>query len=268
MLRVARMPYLNSDVFYHSWPAGVFELRPLVPRAMALAMDEGQIDAGPLPVVEWFRMEDRLIPLGDFCVATGERAVSILLFSKVPAGELGGRRIAVTEHTSTSVQLLRLLLAARWRVEPAGLVLPDEPADALLLIGDPALRSRHGVDGRPYVYDLGAEWHAHTSGLPFVFAHWVARRDADPPQVALLERTIDGCLTAGLADIDAIASANRAGLPAVEAAAYVRGFTYRMGPPQQAALELFRSMLGRLPDWRPASPRAQAASPRTRSGRD
>jgi chorismate dehydratase len=235
---------------------------------MAWAIEEGQVDAGPLPVVEWFRMQDRLVPVGDFCVATGERAVSILLFSDVPAAELGGRRIAVTEHTSTSVQLLRLLLAERWRAEPAGLVLPEESADALLLIGDPALRSRHGIAGRPYVYDLGAEWHAHTGGLPFVFAHWVARRDADPPQVALLERTVAGCLAAGLADIDAIAAANRAGLPPAEAAAYIRGFTYRMGPQQHAALELFRSALGRLPQWRPASPRAQSPSERARSGRN
>ena len=252
------MPYLNSDVFYWTMPADAFELRPLVPRAMAWAIENGQIDAGPLPVAEWFRLEDRLVPVGDYCVATGESAVSILFFSKVPAADLNGRRVAITEHTSTSVQLLRVMLAERWQVQPEAFVLPDEPADALLLIGDPALRSRHGIDGYPHVYDLGAEWHRHTGGLPFVFAHWVARRDTDPEALALLEATLDQSISAGLAAVDEIAIRNRAGLPPDEAARYVRGFTYRMGPAQREALALFKSKLQGLPAWRPAAPRASS----------
>lgn len=269
-LIVARMPYLNSDVFYWTMPPDAFELRPLVPRAMAWAIENGEIDAGPLPVAEWFRMQDRLVPVGDYCVATGKAAVSILFFSRVPAPDLGGRRIAVTEHTSTSVQLLRVLLEERWQVRPEGFVLPDEPADALLLIGDLALRSRHGIEGYPYVYDLGAEWYGLT-GLPFVFAHWVARRESDPEAVETLERTLGECLESGMSRVGEIAARNRAGLSPDEAERYVRGFTYRMGPAQTEALELFRSRLRRLPAWRPAAPGARSGSSsglRLDSGRD
>lgn len=260
-LIVARMPYLNSDVFYWTMPADAFELRPLVPRAMAWAIDNGEIDAGPLPVAEWFRMQDRLVPVGDYCVATGEAAVSILFFSRVPAADLTGRRIAVTEHTSTSVQLLRVLLEERWHARPEALVLPDEPADALLLIGDPALRNRHGIEGYPYVYDLGAEWRRET-GLPFVFAHWVARRESEPGAVALLQRTLGECLESGMGRVKEIAALNRAGLSPDEAERYVRGFTYRMGAAQNTALELFRNRLGRLPVWRPAVPGARSGAGR------
>ncbi|MBI4219974.1 MAG: menaquinone biosynthesis protein [Chloroflexi bacterium] len=257
-IRVARMPYLNSDVFYWSLPEDSCELRPLVPRAMAWAMEQGEIDAGPLPVVEWFRMEDRLAPIGNFCVATESAAVSILFFARRRAEELSGARIAVTEHTSTSVQLLRVLLAEGWQVEPAGYVLPEEPADALLLIGDPALRSRHGIEGYPYVYDLGAEWHRHTEGLPFVFAHWVARRAADVQAVSRFETALERSITDGLQNVKEIARRNGAGLPAGEAEAYVRGFTYRMGTRQYEAMAAFREKLGRLSSWRPASHGARA----------
>lgn len=251
-LRVARMPYLNSDVFYRGFE-GKFELRPLVPRAMAWAIENREIDAGPLPVVEWFRMERDLAPVGDFCVATGKAAISILLYCKVPAAELSGRRIAVTEHTSTSVQLLRVLLAERWNAEGVELVAPETPTDALLLIGDLALKNRHGVDGFPHMYDLGAVWHEHT-GLPFVFARWVARRDADASQVAELEQALGRSLADGLRNIDALAAASSVGLSPAEAAAYVRSFTYRMGPDQRSALAAFRARLEQLPEWRPASP--------------
>jgi chorismate dehydratase len=260
-LIVARMPYLNSDVFYWTMPPESFELRPLAPRAMAWAIENGEIDAGPLPVAEWFRMQDRLVPVGDYCVATGATAVSILFFSRVPAVDLTGRRIAVTEHTSTSVQLLRVLLEERWHVRPERFVLLDEPADALLLIGDVALRNRHGIEGFPYVYDLGAEWYEDT-GLPFVFAHWVARRESDPEGVEVLERTLGECLESGMGRVREIAVRNRAGLSPDEAERYVRGFTYRMGAAQVAALDLFRSRLGRLPAWRPAAPGVRSSSGR------
>lgn len=255
-LRVARMPYLNSDVFYRGLEES-FDLRPLVPRAMAWAIENGEIDAGPLPVVEWFRMERDLVPVGDYCVATGKAAISILLYCKVPAEQLAGRRIAVTEHTSTSVQLLRVLLAEHWHAPGVELVPPESPADGLLLIGDLALKNRHGVDGYPHMYDLGAVWHALT-GLPFVFAHWVARKDADSEAVAELERALGQSLEDGLRNVEGIAAVNTAGLPASEAAAYVRSFTYRMGKEQESAMSAFRSRLELLPTWRPARPGARA----------
>ena len=47
---------------------------------------------------------------------------------------------------------------------------------ALLLIGDAALKGAADPGGCR-VYDLGELWHDFT-GLPFVFALWIARRDA------------------------------------------------------------------------------------------
>src|SRR5690606_32831367 len=58
-----------------------------------------------------------------------------------------------------------------------------ERAAATLRIGDIALR-REALPGTT-VYDLGAEWWSWT-GLPFAFAVWQVRRDADPAEVRRL----------------------------------------------------------------------------------
>ena len=55
---------------------------------------------------------------------------------------------------------------------PIGDSLADTDADAVLLIGD---RAMHSPGGRfDVVWDLGDEW-CRWTGLPFVFAMWVAR---------------------------------------------------------------------------------------------
>jgi chorismate dehydratase len=60
----------------------------------------------------------------------------------------------------------------------------DDGADARLIIGDPALKTR--LNGR-VVLDLAAEWRAF-SGHPFVFAFWAVRESVAASEVAALLR--------------------------------------------------------------------------------
>jgi chorismate dehydratase len=48
----------------------------------------------------------------------------------------------------------------------------------MLLIGDKVINDAPAVAAWPHQLDLGEEWHAWT-GLPFVFATWLVRADAD-----------------------------------------------------------------------------------------
>ena len=252
-LRVGLMPYLNSAVFYKCLAPDTAELTEYVPREMALAVERGDLDAGPLPVAEWFRMGDALTPVGDFCVATRRQSVSILLFSKMMPGEMEGARIAVTEQTATTVQLMRVLFKEHWWVDPEAFVTRDEPHDAILLIGDEALRNRSGIDDYPFVHDLGEVWNEMT-GLPFVYAHWLARSDSDPEAVSDLERSLGKSLETALADVDAITAGGwpSANMAPEEAVSYIEQFIYRMGDRERESLELFRTYYDRLPEWRPA----------------
>lgn len=251
------MPYLNSAVFYKRLASDAAHLEVCVPREMALAVERGDLDAGPLPVAEWFRMGESLTPIGGYCVATRQMSVSILLFSKLMPEEMEGARIGVTEQTATTVQLLRVLFREHWAVEPEALVTRDEPHDAILLIGDEALRNRSGIDGYPFVHDLGEVWHEFT-GLPFVYAHWLARADTDPDALAAFERSLGEGLDRGLADVEAITSEGweSADMQPEEAISYLDQFIYRMGERERESLALFRSYYERMPEWRPAVPSA------------
>ncbi len=202
-LDVGLMPYLNSAVFYKRMAPDAANLVEYVPRAMALAVERGDLAAGPLPVAEWFRMGDALTPIGDYCVATRQLSVSILLFGARMPEEMEGARIAVTEQTATTVQLMRVLFKENWGVEPDALVTRHEPHDAILLIGDEALRNRSGIEDFPFVHDLGEVWNEMT-GLPFVYARWLARADADPAALEAFTEALGASLERGLREIDEI----------------------------------------------------------------
>ncbi len=79
-----------------------------------------------------------------------------------------------------------------------------ESADAALIIGDPSLT----VNARPgelRVFDLAELWHSYT-GLGFVFAMWMTRRDSAP--VDFLSARDEG-----LAHLDEISTSYAVNLP-------------------------------------------------------
>src|SRR3972149_6412349 len=138
MLRVGRIPYLNCEPFF-SHLRGV-DLVPLNPRALGQATPGGTLAAGPLSLVDFLSLQGNVAPLP--CgIATSGPARSVLLFSDRPLSELGGAVIGVTEETSTSVQILKLLLSLKYGGTPGPWVGPDKPGGPGLLIGDRAIRA-------------------------------------------------------------------------------------------------------------------------------
>jgi chorismate dehydratase len=254
MLRIGKIPYLNSVLFYHGLERDAAEgapltLDPLVPRQLSGAAVEDGVDAGPVPLVTCWDLESRYEPLlvdgrGDFCIATREKAWSILLYSKRPFAELGGARVGVTAETSTSVRLMKVLFAHWWRVRPAGYGHVDWPNnDAFLLIGDEALIHRRGIKDYPHVADLGEVWHDWT-GLPFVFARWVVRRDLDPSLKRDLVDRIDRSLESGRGCMDEIIEPRGQDLnmSVQEMRVYLEAFDFRMTGPAHEAVGRFRQL--------------------------
>jgi chorismate dehydratase len=242
-VRVGRIPYLNSEPFY----AGLtgYELLALAPRALGQAIAKGQLDAGPLSLVDFFRLEAALTPL-PYGISTPGPARSVVLFSERPVKELSGAVIGVTDETSTSVQILRLLLAGRYGVEPRAWVSADAAADGVLLIGDRALRALASAESPPHRVDIGQEWFEWT-GLPCVFARWAVRSAIAAPEREGLARALERALERGLASLSAIAERRRdVALTPGATEAYLRGFTYRLGPTEEYAIAELRRRLARL----------------------
>jgi chorismate dehydratase len=244
-LRIGQIPFLNCLLFFNGLERepGV-RLSPLVPRALSAAVLGDAVDAGPVPLVDTWEIEERYQPLGSFCIATAERARSVFLFSKRPWHALDGAEIGITDQTSTSVRLLKVLLANVWEARPARFTSIDRAAnDALLLIGDDALRARAGIPEFPHMADLGAVWTEWT-GLPFVFARWVARRDlrgADRDRLcALLEQAMEK----NWKQLDRIAVPRAAelGMSVAEVREYLEGFRFVATDAEHKAMARFKEL--------------------------
>jgi chorismate dehydratase len=245
-LRIGRVPYLHTEPFYVDMARRGLALTELVPRAIAVAMANGEIDAGPVPLVDCFRLEDRLQPVAGFCVASAQHTGSSLLYSTKPIAALAGTYIGVTDEASTAVRLLHMLLHVKYQVHSATYGPLQASHDAFLLIGNQGLCQRMGVPGFPYTYDLGAEWYAWT-GLPFVFSRWMVRKDVSPRERALLEEALYVGLEEGVDALCEVAQPRQdlRMLPR-DIVTYIQGFRYYIGRSEQQAIEQFRRYLQQL----------------------
>lgn len=265
---VARVPYLNSVPFFRglAWKER-YGLIDCVPRELGQKAASGTVAAGLLPVADYLRLQDAFERLGHFGIAVRGRAQSVLLFSRLPIRQLDGATIAVTEETSTSAVLLRLILeehhhlspAAYDRVRAPGASRVDEgsaetrereaqrgqhpAADALLLIGDEALRFRRTNTQYPFEVDLAFEWWLWQH-LPFVFAVWAIRKNADEKDKKQIEAGLARSLTMNLKDVEAIARdyEQPLGTPAKDLKLYLENFVYRLGPSEEEGIKVFKEL--------------------------
>lgn len=243
---LALIPYLNCEPFHAGLDDLDFEIVRADPRRLGRLAEEGVATGGPMAVVDWGRMRDRFDPLGDFGIACEGPAHSVLFFSRRPIERLSGGRIGLTSESSTSVQLLRLILERKHfqdGLEYSRDLTPED--DGRLVIGDEALRAAgDGLEDFPFVYDLGQEWHGWRA-LPFVFARWVVSKDVPDDD----RRALADCLSASLAGwelrIPEIAArrGRELGLDGRGVKQYLSTFTYRLGPVEELGLRTFEEML-------------------------
>ncbi len=288
-LRVGRIPYINCFPVYGAIDRGLVpldaELVDGVPSALNRRMAAGALDLSVVSAVEYARDADRYLLLPDLAITSDGPVRSVLLFADEPAEALGGRDVVVSTSSMTSVALLDLLFDGVWGARPRFVPGDAEVADlagferggagaparpARLVIGDAALLLRAGPRAAPapaagaptagapapyaHVYDLGAEWKRWT-GLPFVFAVWVAQRTAPVADALAVHAALIQSRDWGLAHLGELAEQAHAatGVPRSACAEYFRGLDYRLGPAHLAGLTEFFNRLvraGRVPDGR------------------
>jgi chorismate dehydratase len=242
----ARIPYANAAPFYALWSDAPFAVRNLVPRELGREAEAGSVDLGLMAAGDYLRLRPRFELLAPMGVAARGPVQSVLLFSRRPADALAGGLVSVTPETSTSIRLLRLLLDVRRSLPGIRYVRGLEPAqaDALLMIGDSAMRLRaHRPEGFTHTLDLGADWLDWT-GLAFVYAVWAVRADLDPAVKTELRDFLEASLAAGLASLPEIARRlSGPGWSADDMEGYLRRFHYRFGPEDLDGLNRFEALL-------------------------
>ena len=152
-----------------------------VPARLNAMLRAGGLDLSPSSSFEYAMAHEQYCLLPELSISAVGPVKSVLLFSRVPIEELDGCQIGLSAESDTSVNLLKVLLARKYGFsndyERSTLPLAEalERYPALLLIGDAALK---GVEaGQFRSYDLGELWMDFT-GLPFVFALWIVRRES------------------------------------------------------------------------------------------
>jgi chorismate dehydratase len=242
----ARIPYANAAPFYTLWADAPFAVRNLVPRDLGREAETGGVDLGLMAAGDYLRLKDRFELVGPFGVAARGPVQSVTLFSRRPAAALKDALISVTPETSTSIRLLRLLLDVRRGLSGIRYVRGLEPgqADALLMIGDAAMRMRSKpADGFTHALDLGTDWLDWT-GLAFVYAVWAVRADLDTAVKQELRDFLDASLAAGLASLPELSrQITDTGWRPDEIEAYLRRFHYRLGPEDLDGLARFESLV-------------------------
>jgi chorismate dehydratase len=177
--RIGAVSYLNTRPLLLGLAQEGFKNRiDLVksyPAKIAQDLLSGQIDIGLVPVAIIPQLTHPHI-ISNYVIGTNGAVASVALFSQVPIDEI--KSIYLDYQSRTSVQLLKILLAQFWKKEVEFLAATEGYIDQIsgttagLIIGDRALDNLYKF---PYMYDLGLAWKQNT-GLPFVFAAWVANQ--------------------------------------------------------------------------------------------
>lgn len=178
-VRVGAVSYLNTKPLIYGFKEGKLndkiELITEYPARIAAMLLNDEIDVGLVPVAIIPQLKEAYIITGH-CIGSVGAVGSVCLFSEVPLSQV--EKVLMDYQSRTSVQLAKLLLRDHWTLNPA---IEDAREDfrehikgttAGLVIGDRAFEQRLVS---PYIYDLGEAWTVHT-GLPFVFAAWVANK--------------------------------------------------------------------------------------------
>lgn len=245
-IKVGRTPYLSSEPLFFDMPKRGIEVQELPPRELPIAISEGYLHGGLIPLVDCFPLAESMRTVAGFCVATISQAMSVNLSTIRPLKDMTGARIAVPSDAPTAVKLLQVLLSLKHDVEPGVLVSSQDEHDGILLVGSQGLRYRRVAREFPHQYDLGEEWYRWT-GLPFVFARFVVRSGL-PAEIALL---IEDSLYTSLQDwADGVyrLSGPAANVPMhpQEILRYTQGIRYFAGVPEEKSMALFGEYLGQL----------------------
>ena len=168
LLGMEQSPFRDSIHLVKSYPAQI-----------AQDLLDGTIDIGLIPVAIMPLLSNPQI-ISKYVIGTDGEVASVALFSQVPMDQI--EKVYLDYQSRTSVALAKVLLAQYWKKEVEFLIAAEgyineiSGTTAGIIIGDRALASLKRFE---HIYDLGLAWKQHT-GLPFVFAAWVANKPIPP----------------------------------------------------------------------------------------
>lgn len=241
-LRIGCVSFLNAKPLIYGLETDARVALTLdVPSRLLDGLRDRRFDVALLPVIDYQRMPGlRLLSSGG--IGCDGPTLTVRIFSQVPIEQI--RSLACDPDSHTSVALARVILNGQYGLRPEFTGLgnasaPCDPKAARLLIGDKVVRDE--PTGYPYQLDLGEAWKRWT-GLPFVFAAWMAVPDVD---LGDLPARLEVARRRGLEHVDEIVAmhAGPHGWPDDVAHKYLTEYLqFDVGKQQMAAITHFHQL--------------------------
>lgn len=237
-IKVAAVSYLNTKpLLYGIRKHPVFHEIELIedyPARIAQLLINNEADLGLIPVAAIKKLPEWHI-ISDYCIGTQGEVASVCIFSDVPMEAV--ETVFLDYQSRTSVNLAKVLLREFWKKEVRLVDASGEDyrqhirgTAAGVVIGDRALEQR---TRSKYIYDLGTAWKQHT-GLPFVFAAWIANKALPPTFISQFNEAN----ALGLTELDQVIRENNNHLYDLER--YFRhNLDYRFDEAKKTALHEF-----------------------------
>lgn len=246
-VKISVVSYLNSKPFLygieHSDIMNELDLQLDIPSICAQKLIDNKVDIGLIPVAVIPQLKEYYI-ISDYCIGATGKVSSVMLYSNVPLEDITA--VMLDYQSRSSVTLVRVLAKNFWKIHPQWIKAEADYENSIsgttaaVIIGDRTF----GLEGKySYVYDLSEEWQKFT-GLPFVFAAWVANKKLSGSFVS----AFNSALKTGIDNRPAIIKElEHSGTYKTDVGRYLtKSIDYDLNTAKKQALELFLSYISKL----------------------
>ena len=178
-MKISAVSYTNTQPFIyglrHTAIIDKIDLSLDIPADCARKLIDNKVDIGLIPVAAIIDLPHWEI-VSDYCIGANGPVNSVFIFSNCDIKDV--KILQLDPESRSSNNLGRVLLKNYWKITPELLVSATDYASstdeytAFVQIGD---RTFGKKDKYAYSYDLAEVWKQFT-GLPFVFAAWIANK--------------------------------------------------------------------------------------------
>jgi chorismate dehydratase len=178
-IKISAVSYTNTKPFLygiqHTDLINKIDLSLDIPSDCAQKLIDDQVDIGLIPVAAILSLPKWEI-ISDYCIGAVGAVNSVFIFSNCEIHQV--TRLQLDPESRSSNNLALVLLKNYWKVAPELITnapdysASDDATTAFVQIGD---RTFGKKDKYSFAYDLAEEWQKFT-GLPFVFAAWIANK--------------------------------------------------------------------------------------------
>jgi chorismate dehydratase len=178
-IKISAVSYTNTKPFLyglqHADVIDSIDLSLDMPSDCAQKLIDNVVDIGLIPVAATLSMPHWEI-ISAYCIGAVGAVNSVFIFSNFDIKDI--KTVQLDPQSRSSNNLARVLLKNFWQIQPelikdaADYTTAADAHTAFVQIGD---RTFGKKEQYPFVYDLAEEWQKFT-GLPFVFAAWIANK--------------------------------------------------------------------------------------------